>query len=261
MYIKALIPICVVVVLLIFSGRSEGTPNEAIIPLDDISAIWVKQHDNSWISYSNEDPDFVNKKFFELYAPQLLTTDTLEPASDSIPSRMTRKQLLELRQKQWYEDTDNNATNNFPLQDRYPGVASYCSTIPNSIEPKPLAIRGSMTGDGGYSTSACLHEGGLLFVLSNGMGNLTINLKIMTKPGHRWPSTSERAECPDTPHDPDWNGHGQVEWRLNGGLLDKLWGNHHPYGSGRTFDIRSHANVHLPVDGLNTITAKSCQVK
>jgi hypothetical protein len=188
-----------------------------------------------------------------------LEVETVEPTPPIVDTPMTKRQ--QLRQSQWYLATFNNATTNFPLGNRYPGVASYCSMGPDSVEPDPLAIRGTMTGDDGGYAQGCLHEGGLMFITHSGRGQMNINLKIMTEPGHRWPSTSERKECPDTPYDPQWDGHGQVEWRLNGGLLHPAWHNHHPYSSGRTFNVGAIGHVHLLIDGLNTITARSCQVK
>ena len=68
--------------LVALGARIEATPNEATIPLDDVAAVWVKQHDDSWISYINGAPDIVNESFFERYAPHLLATPTPEPAPD-----------------------------------------------------------------------------------------------------------------------------------------------------------------------------------
>ena len=68
--------------LVALGARIEATPNEATIPLDDVAAVWVKQHDDSWISYIGGAPDIVNESFFERYAPHLLATPTPEPTTE-----------------------------------------------------------------------------------------------------------------------------------------------------------------------------------
>ena len=65
--------------LVVLGARIEATPNEATIPLDDVAAVWVKQHDDSWLHYIGGAPEFVNERFFERYAPHLLATPTQEP--------------------------------------------------------------------------------------------------------------------------------------------------------------------------------------
>ena len=65
--------------LVVLGARIEATPNEATIPLDDVAAVWVKEHDDSWLHYIGGAPDFVNERFVERYAPHLLATPTPEP--------------------------------------------------------------------------------------------------------------------------------------------------------------------------------------
>lgn len=47
-------------------------PRAAVIRLDEAGAIWVKQHDDSWLSWINGAPDFVNREFNDRYVSVLL---------------------------------------------------------------------------------------------------------------------------------------------------------------------------------------------
>ena len=53
--------------LVLIPDRSAATPNEAIIPLDDVAGVYVKEQDGSFTSYIVGAPEFVNREFTSRY--------------------------------------------------------------------------------------------------------------------------------------------------------------------------------------------------
>lgn len=50
---------------------------EASIPLDDVAAVWVKQHDGTWQHWITGAPDFVNREFAERYVREVAPQPTV----------------------------------------------------------------------------------------------------------------------------------------------------------------------------------------
>ena len=61
-------------------------PRVAVIRLDEAERIWVKQHDDSWLSWFNGAPEFVNREFNERYVGVLADGPPVDEAATPTPT-------------------------------------------------------------------------------------------------------------------------------------------------------------------------------
>ena len=65
--------------LALLAGSAGAEPDEARIPLDGVTGVYVREHDGSWTTYIPGAPEMVNRAFLERYvdapAPEPLTTE------------------------------------------------------------------------------------------------------------------------------------------------------------------------------------------
>ena len=112
--------------LVALGARIEATPNEATIPLDDVAAVWVKQHDDSWLYWIAGAPDFVNRPFAEQYAAQVV------PAPVSATGPVTIGW--------WRVESDDNVTTATLVDDRTSGGRRHAMTLHLVCEGQQISV-------------------------------------------------------------------------------------------------------------------------